>query len=211
MCLWRPFRRPALHGGESDINATARHRLPTALPEVLLEAVAVAASLAFTLLYLRGAIPLAWVPALFGSLLFTLLCWRRQIYAESALHLFYVAMALYGFFTTAPDWQVVHWSLALQLPWLLSGAVLSLIVGGALRHYTNAHLPWLDAFTTVFSVIATWLMAHYVHEAWLYWIVIDTAAIALYAARKLYLGAGLFVVYLLMAIDGYFTQLNWFG
>lgn len=168
-------------------------------------------SIAFTLLYLRGAVPACYLPAFFGSVLFAILCWRKHIFAESALHVFYVGMAVYGLLATDDDWQIVSWPVANHLPWLVTGGLASALVGYLLSRNPLAHTPYLDAFTTVFSLLATWLMVSYVHENWLYWIVIDSAAIALYARRRLYLSAALFALYLAMAVDGYFVQISWFS
>lgn len=179
--------------------------------DAALELAAVGFSLAFTLLYLRGIVPACYIAALFGSFLFALLCWRKRIFAESGLHVFYVGMAVYGLLTTEADWRVVSLPLDAHLPWLLMGAVVTAVIGYLLSRNPRAHTPYLDAFTTVFSVIATALMIGYVHENWLYWIVIDSAAVALYALRRLYLSAGLFILYLAMAIDGYFLSITWFS
>lgn len=176
-----------------------------------LEIAAVCFSIAFTLLYLRNVIPQCYVAALLGSVLFTLLCWRKRIFAESALHVFYAGMAVYGFFATEADWQVSSRPLSDHLAWLFAGALGTLCVGYLLSRNPLARTPYLDAFTSVFSLIATWLMISYVHENWLYWMVIDSAAIALYAKRGLYLSAALFVLYLAMALDGYFVQIHWFS
>jgi len=171
----------------------------------------VGGNLAFTLLYLRGMVPLAWWPALLGSTLFAVLCYRRQIYAESALHVFYMAMAVYGLVIGSEGSEASVWPVAAHAAWLAAGAAGTALCAALLARYTDARWPQLDAFTTVFSLIATWMMANYVHAAWLYWIVIDSAAVALYAARRLYLGAALFVLYTLMAVDGYVQRIQWFG
>lgn len=187
------------------------HLIHRGSTDAALEIAAVGFSIAFTLLYLRGAVPVCYVAAFFGSVLFAILCWRKHIFAESALHVFYVGMAVYGLLATGDDWRIVSWPLAEHLPWLVTGAVATAAVGYLLSQNPLAHTPWLDAFTTVFSLIATWLMLAYVHENWLYWMVIDSAAVALYALRRLYLSAALFVFYLAMAVDGYFPQITWFS
>lgn len=179
--------------------------------DTALEFTAVGFSLAYTLLYLRGVVPACYVAAFFGSMLFALLCWRKHIFAESALHVFYVGMAVYGLIATGADWQVVSWPPGEHVPWLLAGTLGTGAAGYLLSRNPLARTPYLDAFTTVFSLIATWLMIAYVHENWLYWIVIDSAAVALYAMRRLYLSAGLFLLYLAMALDGYFPQITWFS
>ncbi len=175
-----------------------------------LEFFAVVLSLLYTLLYLRGVIPSCYYAAFFGSALFTWLCWRRKIYAESFLQLFYVGLAVYGYTHTDDNWVIKETTLSAHLPYLLAGGVLTVFTGAGLRRFTDARTPFIDAFTTVFSLIATWFMINYIVENWLYWIVIDAVSIFLYAFRRLWMSAVLFFIYLLMAIDGYVDTIQWF-
>lgn len=73
-----------------------------------------------------------------------------------------------------------------------------------LKKFTKTKLALEDSFTTVFSLIATWVMVNYVHENYLYWIVIDAVSVHLYWKRKLYFGSALFVVYTVLVTLGYF-------
>lgn len=173
-----------------------------------LEAAAVVLSVAYTWLYLRGLYPLCYLPAFVGSVIFGLLCYRKKLYAETFLHGFYVVMAVYG--AIGID-AFARRSLELNdhLTFIVAGAAGTLVTGGLLKRHTDARLPYIDGFTTIYSLIATWLMVNYIHENWLYWIIIDAVAIFLYAYRRMYLGALLFVLYLFMAFDGYF-HLHWF-
>ena len=65
--------------------------------------------------------------------------------------------------------------------------------------------PRLDAFTTVGSLVATYWMLQFVHANWLYWIVVNAVSIVLYASRGLRWGTGLFVLYTLLALEGWFN------
>jgi nicotinamide mononucleotide transporter len=73
------------------------------------------------------------------------------------------------------------------------------VAGGA----HDALVPYVDALTAWVSVFATWLVARKVLENWLYWIVVDMVAAALYFTQGLHATAVLFVVYSLVAIRGY--------
>ena len=53
------------------------------------------------------------------------------------------------------------------------------------------------------SVLTTWLVARKVLENWLYWIVLDSLAAALYWSQGLHATAVLFVLYAGIAIQGY--------
>ena len=177
----------------------------------LIEALAVVFSLAYTWMYLKGELPEGYIFAGLGAGLFAFLCWKRKIYAESALQLFYIGMAVYGYNLiseggTSAD-QVTLYTHAI---WLSTATLGTVLLGLFLKHSTDASMPYLDAFTTIFSLVATWLMIHLVHENWLYWIVIDTVSIFLYAKRGLKLGSVLFALYLLLALDGYFEAIQIF-
>lgn len=60
------------------------------------EGLAVLLSLGYTWGYLQEWTPWCFLPAAVGAGLLAWLCWRRNILAESALQLFYVAFAAYG-------------------------------------------------------------------------------------------------------------------
>ncbi|HIG58808.1 MAG TPA: nicotinamide riboside transporter PnuC [Flavobacteriales bacterium] len=173
----------------------------------LIEIAAVTFSVAYTWMYLKGYLPWAFIPAALGAGLFAYICWNKKIYAESALQVFYIGLAGLGLIGYGNDVQIS----GLFHLILLSGAVIGTVVLGViLRKTTDAMLPFLDAFTTVFSLAATWLMINMIHENWLYWIVIDTVSIYLYAKRGLKLSSVLFLLYLLLALDGYFEAISIF-
>ena len=177
----------------------------------LLEALAVVFSLAYTWMYLKGELPEGYIFAGLGAGLFAFLCWKRKIYAESALQFFYIGMAVYGYNLVSeggtPADQI---SLYTHAIWLSIATLGTVLLGLFLKHSTDAEMPYLDALTTIFSLVATWLMINLVHENWIYWIVIDSVSIYLYAKRGLKLGSVLFALYLLLALDGYFEAIQIF-
>ena len=175
------------------------------------EVAGVVLNLAYTYLYLQGQIPLAYVFAALGAVGLGWACWHRKLQAETGLHGFYLLMAGYGaWLSVDSDWQVtmhgwfphavavgagtVAW--AALIPWLKQ---------------RGSSMPSLDAFTTVFSVIGTWWMIQGDPVNWIYWMVIDTVSIYLYAKRGMPWGALLFSIYGLMAVDGWFDEISWFS
>ena len=69
--------------------------------------------------------------------------------------------------------------------------------------YTDQANPYVDASTTVFSLVATFMVTKKVLENWVYWIIIDAVSVYLYFSRDLHLTAVLFVIFTLLAITGY--------
>ncbi len=132
-----------------------------------------------------------------------------HLWLDAILQLFYVAMAFVGWYR----WQfggaqqsalpVTRLRLRQHLPILLFGGLATLVFGYFFGAYTPAAATYADAFTTVFSVIATFMLIQKKLENWLYWIVTDLAYVWLYGTRGAYLFALLMVVYTVIAIVAY--------
>jgi len=175
------------------------------------EVAGVVLNLAYTYLYLQGQLPLAYVFAALGAVGLGWACWHRKLQAETGLHGFYLLMAGYGAWLSADsDWQVAMHG---WLPHALAVGV-GTVAWAALIPWLKqrgSSMPTLDAFTTVFSVIGTWWMIQGDPVNWIYWMVSDTVSIYLYAKRGMPWGALLFLIYGLMAVDGWFEGISWFS
>ena len=80
----------------------------------------------------------------------------------------------------------------------------SLVIWILLSTYTSAALPVMDSITTVFAVLATILLLYKVKSNWLYWIGINSCYIYIYNVRDAQPIAFLSLVYLILAIYGYY-------
>ncbi len=174
------------------------------------EVLGVLLNIAYTWLYLNGTLPLAYLFAALGAVGLGWACWRRNLQAETLLHLFYLAMAGYGawLFGTS-EWVVETHGWAPHLLSLAAGAAAWWLAVPWLTR-RGSSMPQLDAFTTVFSVVGTWWMIQGDPTNWLYWMVIDVVSIYLYAKRGMPWGALLFALYTLLAVDGWFEEISWF-
>lgn len=113
-------------------------------------------------------------------------------------------MAVYGYVNMDSEWKNNTWNWQTHAIWLIFGIIGMLVLTLILKKFTKAKMPLEDSFTTVFSLVATWVMVNYVHENYLYWMVIDLVSIHLYWKRKLYFGSALFVAYTILVTAGYF-------
>lgn len=68
----------------------------------------------------------------------------------------------------------------------------------------NASVPYFDAFTTSFSVVAQFQLAKRWLENWIFWFVIDVVCVGIYYYKELYFTTGLYAVFLVLAALGYF-------
>ncbi len=177
----------------------------------LWEVLAVVAGIVYLLLAMREN-NLCWYFAFFQTAIYTLLFWKVALLMDSALNVYYMAMAVYGWWfwrrggrshTAAP---IRRWALAYHGVAVLAIAIASISSGYLLALYTEAAWPYVDSFTTWASVLTTWMVAQKILENWLYWLVIDSVSIALYVDRDLYFTALLFFIYVIIAIFGF---VNW--
>ncbi len=170
-----------------------------------IELIAVAFSLLFTILFTYGYI-ICYLFAFLSASIYLILCFNKRIYAESLLQLFYIFTAFYGFLHWSDTGGEISPSLstAYHASILGSGLILTALSGALLKRLTNAERPFVDSFTTVFSIFATLLMINLIPENWWYWIVIDLVSIWLYYKRGLYFTAVLFFLYAILAINGLF-------
>lgn len=172
------------------------------------EGLAVILAVAYLLLAIRESL-WCWLCAFVSTGIYTVLFWRVNLLMESALNVFYLAMAVYGWWqwrNGGPRHQGVaihRWPLGVHMKVILAVGVMTMISGYFLVEHTGAARPYVDSFTTWGSVVTTWMVAKKLIENWLYWIVIDAVSALLYLDRGLYLTALLFAVYVVMVIFGY--------
>jgi nicotinamide mononucleotide transporter len=87
--------------------------------------------------------------------------------------------------------------------YLGAGTAASLLFGYFFDVYTPAAATYWDAFTTVFAVLATVMLAKRQLDNWVYWVVVDAIYVGLYYSRGAYLLALVMAVYTAMAVHGY--------
>lgn len=174
------------------------------------EIAAVLLGISYLLLAMREKVS-CWYAAFVSTAIFLVLFWQAGLLMESALQVYYLAIAVYGWW----HWQhgnredgslaISRWQAPQHL--LAISGVLALSAGSGflLSQYTTAAWPYLDSFTTWGAVLTTWMVTRKLLENWLYWIVIDGLSIFLYIDRELYLTAALFAVYVVIVIIGFLT------
>tara|TARA_B100001113_G_C21016533_1_gene581628 strand:+ start:382 stop:948 length:567 start_codon:yes stop_codon:yes gene_type:complete len=180
----------------------------------MLESLAVIFSLIYVILAARENI-LCWVAAAISVCLYIYICYQAKLYAETALQIFYLTMAVLGYLSwkklnvkeiKIKESSIREINIRQHIAIIFTGLIISFFLGFVLTTYTDAKMPLLDAFTTVFSVIATLMVIKKILENWLYFIAIDIASIYLYYSRDLNQTAILFILYSIIAIIGYY---NW--
>ncbi len=181
-----------------------------------LEALAVVLALAYLLLAAREN-SWCWLCAFISSALYVEILWDVSLLMESVLSIFYVVMAVVGWYEWKRGGSSHHGVQIVSLQWwhhlVLFGIALLLaaVNGWLLGLYTSAAAPFIDSFVSWGSVITTVLVVRKVLENWLYWLLIDGLSAYLYIDRGLYLTALLFGLYLVIVVFGYFQwRREWF-
>ncbi len=176
-----------------------------------IEALAVLFSIAYVILaaYQNNW---CWPAAIISVSLYIYICFTAKLYSETGLQVFYLAMGFYGW------WQWTKKSIENKkinittidfkkhVLIVLSGIGITLPFYFTTKNYTDAALPFSDAFVTAFSLIATFMVTKKILENWIYWIVIDSIAIYIYMNRGLQLTAVLYFIYVIIAVVGF---INW--
>lgn len=133
-----------------------------------------------------------------------------DLWLDALLQLFYVAMGFAGIYqwrygrSAGGDLPVSRMGGRQHIFALAGGGALAWLFGALFDEYTPAAATYLDAVTTVFSVIATFLLVRKRLENWLYWVAIDSLYSYLYFSRGAYLFALLMVLYTGIALAAYF-------
>ena len=141
------------------------------------------------------------------------LYWSHGLYGDAGMACYYTVAALYGFAVwkfgrkksqTTDVMPITHMPLRLYLP----AAVFFLLAWGATYYvlvtWTNSTVPMLDSFTNALSFVGLWALARKYIEQWWFWIVVDVVCCVLYVQKGIPFKAGLYGLYVVIAIAGYF-------
>lgn len=154
---------------------------------------------------------LCWYFAFISTAIYTVLFWRVSLLMESALNVYYMAMAVFGWY----QWrrggehhrgvQIHRLGLSRHLAIIALILLVTVVSGALLSHYSDAAWPYVDSFTTWASVITTYMVTRKILENWLYWVLIDAVSIPLYIDRGLTMTAMLYAAYVVIAAMGYLS------
>jgi len=179
------------------------------MPMAIVEGLAVVLALAYLVLAARESL-WCWYCAFVSSALYVVVLWDARLLTEAGLSVFYMAMAVAGWYQWRPGGTGDESELRIvSMKWwhhALLFAVLMLFTfagGWAMQTWTTAALPFVDSFIAWGSVITTILVIRKVLENWLYWVLFDGVATFAYINRGLYMTATLFALYVVIVIFGY--------
>jgi len=151
----------------------------------------------------------SWPTALVNVALYFIVFLEAKLYADMGLQVVYFALSLYGWYEwlyggeNRTELHVSRVTRSLGLKLLLIGLASAAILGTILARFTDASLPYLDSATTSTSLVAQWMMTRKILENWAVWVVVDVVYVGMFIFKKLYLTAGLYAVFLVLAVMGF--------
>lgn len=176
-----------------------------------IEIVSVIFGMIYLILLIKQNINCWWF-GIAASLLSIFLFFNSKLYSEAILYTYYVFMGFYGYYSwsqTAPNSSgksgllISEKGLNFHIQAIGFSSLVAISLAWVFESFTDASSPYLDAFTTIFSFLATYLEAKKILSGWIYWIVINGLTIALYYSKGLDYYSGLAFIYFIMSFVGY--------
>lgn len=146
------------------------------------------------------------------------LYWSHGLYGDAGMAVYYTIAAVYGYLvwkfgkkrkadkqlSEQGDLPITSMPVRLYLPATLFFFVAWGLTWYVLKTYTNSTVPVLDGFTNALSFVGLWALARKYIEQWFFWIVVDVVCCYLYVGKGIPFKAGLYGLYVVIAVAGYF-------
>ena len=153
-----------------------------------------------------------WVIGIIMPALDIILYWQHGLYGDAGMACYYTLAALYGLYVwkfrktknLKQELPISHMPKRQYLPATVGFFVAWGVVYYILITWTNSTVPVLDSFTNALSFVGLWALARKYLEQWLFWIVVDVVCCVLYIQKGIPFKAGLYGLYVLIAIAGYY-------
>lgn len=151
-----------------------------------------------------------WIASVVMPAISLFVYWRAGLYADFGIDIYYLLIAVYGFYVWRRGGGEQHEELPItrtpRLMWpllLLAFILIYLAIAYVLIHFTDSTVPWWDALNTSLSIVAMWMLARKWVEQWLVWLVVDAISVGLYIYKGIPFYAVLYALYTIIAWFGY--------
>lgn len=172
------------------------------------EIIAVVVTLAAVYLTTRQVI-WCWPLSLLSVSLYAVVFFEAKLYADMGLQGVYFVLSLYGWWAWlrgGRDHTTLEVSTATgstRLAALAIGTAFGLALGTLLDQFTDASLPFMDSTLTSFSLVAQFMATRKLLENWIVWVAVDIFYVGMFIYKDLYLTAGLYAAFLVLAASGF--------
>ena len=135
---------------------------------------------------------------------------QAKLYSDMLLQFVFAVMQVQGWWVWKhsqhdSDDRIEVRSLSTQ-QWIYTGLIQlagTFLLGYSMKRFTDASLPFMDAFATVQSILAQWWMNKRYLESWILWIAVDEVYLIIYGSKALVFTTVLYALFLVMAVIGY--------
>ena len=152
-----------------------------------------------------------WPIQLISSALYVVVFLNARLFSDASLNVLYVVLYLLGWYWWLRGGEnrgELHIARVTQrMTLLLAG--LTVVATAAWTVFLTSiadSAPFLDAFTTVLSLVALFLTARKIFESWHLWIFVNLVYIGLYVYKSLVLTAVLYAIFAGLSVAG---LINW--
>jgi nicotinamide mononucleotide transporter len=152
-----------------------------------------------------------WPIQLISSALYVVVFLNARLFSDASLNVLYVVLYLLGWYwwlrggENRGELRIARVTQRMTL--LLAG--LTVVATAAWTIFLTSiadSAPFLDAFTTVVSLVALFLTARKIFESWHLWIFVNLVYIGLYVYKSLLLTAVLYAIFAGLSVAG---LVNW--
>jgi len=129
---------------------------------------------------------------------------------DGALQIFYAIISLYGIYKWKygseqnDEKPIVRLELKNHLYIIAIGGIMSIAVAYLGLQFFETAMPYLDATTTAFSIIASFLLVYRYIDNWIYWFFIDIAYMYIYGMQSAWPFVAIMGLYVILSVSGYF-------
>ena len=142
-----------------------------------------------------------------NNIFFLVLFTQARLYGDAGLQIVYIGLGIQGWYWWrygGEDRTTLQVNHATPRTLLVLAGLVALVTAGLMLmlQAVSGSAPFLDAFTTVLSLAAQYLLNRKAIENWLVWISADVLYIYLYISRDLQLTALLYFIFLCLCLVG---------
>jgi nicotinamide mononucleotide transporter len=155
-----------------------------------------------------------WPTGIIMVVLYVIVFFHAKLYSDVIENAIYIPLQIFGWWAwiyggkKKDDLCVTRLSPVWIVFWIVEIIVVSYLVGYFMANFTDAVVPYLDAFTTVLSLTAQIIMSYKKIENWIMWIIVDILAVYIYSIQGLFMTTGLYILFLILAISGLLSWLK---
>lgn len=149
-----------------------------------------------------------WFAGIANVIIYTYVFYDQKIFANMFLQIIYLIISIYGLYSWITKRKGQHAEISkMDSSYLYFILLLLILLTGGIYlalQKSGSSLLMLDTVTAAAGLIATWLQARKFIENWLLWIPTDITLVGMFLYQQMYVTAGLFALYTIIAIFAYF-------